>query len=377
MNSIFSSTAFRKKSPVLLIALAAAGCGNKQGAGKTEDFRVSGDTVTLSPYATVKARLRTSTVAYSPYSTELVSGATVKAIPNQYAEIAPPFSGRVTRVYLRLGMKTQPGTPLFEMTSPDFMEAQKAFLQAKTACQNAGRVLKRQQDLKANGVGAVKDLEEAETDFDMKEKEYQNALASLKIFKTDVQQLALGQPLVVRSPIAGEVVANDVVNGQYIKADDAPHAKVAELDKIWVVGMIKEKDLHLVRDLAGAAISLPAFPGRTINGKIFHVDEIMDEDTRSVPVLVACDNEDHALKPGMYVTVKFMANPQQSMFVAAKAVMQFNDKSYVWLQSGKDRYIKRYVQTGVTYNGSVQILSGLANGDIVVSEGAYYLSDAQ
>ena len=348
-----------------------------RSGSQSSGITVNGDTVIVAPRAPLKARLKTMITGSTAYSQELVSGATVKAIPTQYAEIAPPFSGRVTKVHLRLGMKTQAGTPLFEMISPDYMESQKTYFQAKAAYQHAGRTLQRQQDLKANGVGATKDLEEAETDYEVKEKDYQNALAALKLFNTDVRSLVLGQPLVVRSPIAGEVIENDVVLGHYIKADDPPHARVAALDKIWVSGMVKEKDIHLIHNLKRATISLPAFPTRGLTGTIYHINEIMDEDTRSVNVLVACDNPGHALKPGMYVTVTFATEPGNGRFIPAQAVLQFNDRSYVWLQTGKDRYIKRYVTTGITYQGNIQILAGLTEGDTVISEGAYYLSNAQ
>lgn len=377
MISMRSGSVLRQHKILLISLLTLAACGSKKGGSKAASITVNGDTVIVAPYATLKARLKTMVTGSGAYSQELVSGATVKAIPTQYAEVTPPFSGRVTKVHLRLGMKTQAGTPLFEMISPDFMESQKTYFQAKAAYQNAGRTLQRQQDLKANGVGAAKDLEEAETDYEVKEKEYQNALAALKLFNTDVRSLVLGQPLVVRSPIAGEVIENDVVLGHYIKADDPPHAKVAALDKVWVTGMVKEKDIHLIHNLKRATVSLPVFPGRELTGTIYHINEMMDEDTRSVNVLVACDNPDHTLKPGMYATVTFATEPRTGRFIPAKAVLQFNDKSYVWLQAGKDRYIKRYVTTGITNQGNIQILSGLTDGDIVISEGAYYLSDAQ
>lgn len=377
MTTTTFNTSLRRALFIPLISLVIFGCNSKDGEEKSESFTVSGDTITVNEQAKVKAQLKTITVKSEEYRLELISAGTVKAIPNLYAEIAPPFSGRVTAVHLRLGLKTKAGTPLFEMTSPDFTDAQKLFFQAKSEYQNAGLTLKRQQDLKANGVGSEKDVEEAETNYEVKQKEYQNALASLKIFNVDVNKLVFGQPLVVRSPIAGEVIANEVVMGQYIKSDDPPRAKVAELSKVWVVGMVKEKDLRFIRKLDGAEIAIAAFPDRKIKGKIYHIDEIVNEDTRSVQVLIECENTDHTLKPGMYVTVRFIERPTDAIFVPEKSLLQYNDKSYVLLQVSKDKYVKRFVETGVTDTGKVQILKGLTNGDVVVGEGAFYLLDAK
>jgi cobalt-zinc-cadmium efflux system membrane fusion protein len=274
-------------------------------------------------------------------------------------------------------MKTQAGTPLFEMVSPDFIDAQKNFFQAKSAYQIAKLSLKRQQDLKSNGVGSQKDLEEAETNSEVNEKEYQNAIASLKIFGVNINKLVFGQPLVITSPITGEVITNEVVMGQYIKADDAPKAKVANLKKVWIAGQVKEKDIRFIHELDGAEIQVPSYPDKKITGKIYHVDEMVDEATRSVHVLIECINNDHALKPGMYVTVKLIDTPENTLFVPAKAVLQFNDKSFVLVQLAKGKYTRRYVETGISSKGKIAILSGLKSNETIISEGAFYLLEAK
>jgi cobalt-zinc-cadmium efflux system membrane fusion protein len=352
-------------------------CNDKKAVTENENYSLKGDTIIVSATSTIAPKLKLETVKNEPYQLELITAGTVKAIPNFYAEIAPPFSGRVTKVYLKLGMKTQAGTPLFEMVSPDFIDAQKNFFQAKSAYQVAKLSLKRQQDLKSNGVGSQKDLEEAETNFEVNEKEYQNAIASLKIFGVNVNKLVFGQPLVITSPIAGEIITNEVVMGQYIKADDAPKAKVADLKKVWVAGQVKEKDIRFIHELDGAEIQVASYPDKKITGKIYHVDEMVDEATRSVQVLIECANNDHALKPGMYVTVKFIDTPENTLFVPAKAVLQFNDKSFVLVQITKGKYARRYVETGISSKGKIAILSGLNPNETIINEGAFYLLEAK
>jgi len=152
---------------------------------------------------------------------------------------------------------------------------------------------------------------------------------------------------------------------------------VAELSKVWVVGMVKEKDIRFIHELDVAEIVVAAYPGRKIVGKVFHVDEIVDEDTRSVRVLIECDNTNHTLKPGMYVTVKFIDSPEKTILVPSKAVLQYNDKSFVFVQGKKGEFIRRFVETGVTVDNRIQILSGLKIGENIVSEGAFYLLEAK
>lgn len=361
----------------LIAVTILSACNDKNTVSENENYSVQNDTILIPAGSTIASKLKLETVKNEPYQLELLTAGTVKTIPNSYAEIAPPFSGRVTKVYLKLGMKTHAGTPLFEMVSPDFIDAQKSFFQAKSAYQITKLSLKRQQDLKTNGVGSQKDLEEAEANFEVNEKEYQNAIASLKIFGVNVDKLVFGQPLVITSPIAGEIITNEVVMGQYIKADDAPKAKVADLRKVWVTGQVKEKDIRFIHELDGAEIQVASYPDKKITGKIYHVDEIVDEATRSVQVLIECLNNDHSLKPGMYVTVKFTDTPTNTLFVPAKAVLQFNDKSFVLIQTAKGKYIRRYVETGISNNGKIAILSGLKSNETIISEGAFYLLEAK
>lgn len=363
---------------IILISVAmVTACGRKDEAIEKQNYSLQNDTIIVAPTSTIAPKLKIETVTNEPHQLELITAGTVKAIPNFYAEIAPPFAGRVTKVYLKLGMKTQAGTPLFEIVSPDFIDAQKNFFQAKSAYQVAKLSLKRQQDLKHNGVASQKDLEEAENNFEVNEKEYQNTIASLKIFGVNVNTLVFGQPLIITSPIAGEVIRNEVVMGQYIKEDDSPKAIIADLKKVWIAGQIKEKDIPFIHQLDGAQIQLASYPDKKIIGKIYHVDEIIDEATRSVQVLIECINEDHTLKPGMYVTVKFVDAPKNTLFVPAKAVLQYNDKSFVLVQLEKGKYIRRYVKTGITSKGKIAILSGLKSNETIISEGAFYLLEAK
>lgn len=362
---------------ISLISLPLLGCHNPVDQEQLASMTLRGDTIFVHEAAQVKSHLKTITVQKELHQLQLNTTGTVKAIPNQYAEITVPFSGRVTAVYLKLGMKTKPGMPLFEIASPEFMDSQKLFFQAKTAFQNASLILKRQQDLKANGVGTARDVEEAKATYDITQKEYENARAALQIFQIDINKLVLGQSLIVRSPIAGQVISHDIVVGQYIKSDEPSRAKIAELNRVWVVGMVKEQDLNLINKLDIAEIAIAAFPDKKIKGTIEHIDQILNEDTRSVQVLVACQNLDSVLKPGMYVSVNFIEKASDVIFIPEKSLLQYHDQSYVLVQIGQDQYLKRPVKTGMTDHGKVQVISGLTVGDTIISEGAFYLLNAK
>jgi cobalt-zinc-cadmium efflux system membrane fusion protein len=228
-----------------------------------------------------------------------------------------------------------------------------------------------------NGVGTQKDMEEAQTAYEIAKKEFENAAIGIRIFKADPNKLSLGQALVVRSPIAGEVIENKVVLGQFIKDDASSVATVAELSKIWIVGQVKEKDIRYIHQLADCEIDIAAFPEMHLKGTVYHVNEMVNEETRSVEILITVDNSNHTLKPGMYVTVNFSENPVKSILVPTKAILQMNDASFVFLKISANTYIRKKVVIAETAGENVVLKSSLDEGDTIVSEGGFYLTDTK
>lgn len=361
---------------VVIIGMTAS-CKQHIAKEPAANFTLKGDVITVPDNSALKGKLKFMDVDTESYSIKMMTAGTVKAIPTQFAEIAPPFQGRVTKSYLKLGMKTTAETPLFEISSPDFVAAQKVFFQEKSQMQQAERTLKRQKDLMANGVGTQKDLEEAQTAYDVEKKEYENAVIGIKIFKANPEKLALGQALVVHAPITGEVIENKVVLGQFIKDDAASVATVANLNKVWVAGQVKEKDIRYIHKNDECEIEVAALPGKKLQGKVYHVNEIVDEDTRSVQVLIECDNSGHTLKPGMYVSVNFIDAPVSVIMIPLKAILQMNEVNFVFVVTAEGKYIKRKVETGGTEGDRIVIKSGLAKGERIVSEGGFYLLEAK
>ena len=161
----------------------------------------------------------------------------------------------------------------------------------------------------------------------MKKKDYENALAALKVIQIEPDQLVLGQPMIVRSPISGEIVKNNIVIGQFMKDDADPVAVVADLNEVWVAANVKEKDLSLLSSLKKVEISLVSQSNQTFSGTIYHINEMLDEDTRSVEVLVACDNKERLMKPAMYATVKLTDEPAESILIPTSAILQEEEQA--------------------------------------------------
>lgn len=338
---------------------------------------LKGDTVLVNDESPVLSKLKTEVVRLESFRMEFTTSGIVKAIPANYAEIASPFAGRITKSFVRLGQKVAPGSPIFEISSPSFFETGKAYYQARQEMELALKSLRRERDLVQNKVGVQKEMEEAEVNYELKKKDYENALASLKVYQINPDDLVLGQPLVVHSPIAGEVVADHIVLGQYIKEDAEPVAVVANLNRVWVAAHVKEKDLTLLQALEEVEIRLVAMPERVFSRKIYHISEMLDEDTRSVEVLIECDNTSRLMKPAMYGSVRLSDREAEIIRIPTTAILQEENGSYVIKSIDKHVFYRQKVKTGTTSDDRIVITSGLGSGDVIVSAGAFYLLDAR
>lgn len=348
-------------------------CKNNNPSNDASDVVSIGDTVSVSDQAIVNSKIKLVTIEPKNFSAEFNTTGTVKAISGQIAEISPLFDGRVTKSFIKLGQKVNAGTPLFEMFSAESSETAKDYFQSLQTKKMKELNLQRQKDLVENGVGIVKDLEEAETDYEVALKDYENAVANLKMLNINPNEMSMGQALKIVSPIAGEVVQTNMVIGQYVKSDTEPLAIVAELSKVWVVAQVKEKNIGSIRQDDKVEISTDADPEQIITGYISHINELLDEETRSVQVLIVCDNKDRKLKPGMFTNVHFINSPKESIVVPSTALLQNEDKSYVFVQESKGKYIKRPVKAITANQNEILITDGLKAGDTIIAEGGIYL----
>ncbi|MCE4065946.1 efflux RND transporter periplasmic adaptor subunit [Chryseobacterium gleum] len=358
------------------VILFAVSCKDNIPQQKNEqEIIIQDNQVTIPENNPVFKKIKTQAVTEQEHSDGVISAGTIQAIPNHYAEIASPFSGRITKYFIQLGQNVSAGSPLFKILSSDYFSVQKDYTDALNDAQLAEKNYRRQQDLVKHGVGIQKELDEAETDLKNKRTSLSNASSALKVYNS--KGGGIGSPLVVRAPINGEIISNRIVNGQYLKGDADPVMIIAELSKVWISGDVKEKDIRFVSIGDQVSVKVSAYPDRNINGKVYHINEMVDEDTRSIKVLIECDNPDRKLKPGMFATVNFSTAPEKAVMIPVTALMQQDSSQYVWVKTGKNQFIKRYVATGETDQKTVRITEGLTPGEIIMSEGGIYMPDAK
>jgi len=238
--------------------------------------------------------------------------------------------------------------------------------------------------LAANGVASQRDLEEAQSGADIAQQELEQAKANLRIFNIDIAALQMGQPLKVVSPIAGEVIKSNITIGGYVREDTEPLAVVADLSKVWVAALVKERYFGAIKqgdrveiysDAYSGELYTDAYHSKKVWGTIYYIGEMLDEETRALEVIVECDNADRKLKLGMFCEIHFLSSPTKAIILPATAIMQEQDNAYVLVEIAKSKFVRRKVETESHYyrRDTVRIISGLTEGENVVIEGGIYL----
>ncbi|WP_073175428.1 efflux RND transporter periplasmic adaptor subunit [Chryseobacterium vrystaatense] len=357
--------------PILILMIS---CHDKKTEPQQkETFRIEGNHVTITDNNPVLKKILTETVTEQEYSNAITSAGTIETIPNNYAEIASPFSGRVIRSFVNIGQSVRAGSPIFEILAPGYSSVQKDYSDALNDVRLAEKNYKRQQDLVKHGVGIQKELEEAETEYQNKKTSLSNASSTLNAYNSK----GSGGTYMVKAPISGEIISSKIVTGQYLKEDSEPVVTVAELSKVWITGSVKEKDIRFISQGDPVSVKVNTYPDMEITGKVYHISELVDEDTRSIKVLIQCDNPQRKLKPGMFATITYSAGTEKAVVIPSGALMQQGDQQYIWIKTGVSSFTKRIVIPGNTSEKKVRIRSGLQPGDIIMVQGGIYMPDTK
>lgn len=349
---------------LMLLASALCGCKTRQGL---DDGSSAGNVIQGN-----EDKMEYATVSREDRKLAFTVTASVSPRPDGYSEVGAPFGGRVTRIPSRLGDRVHKGQTLFEMSSPDFMAAVKDYLESQNAYSLASANLNRKTSLREAGVVSEREWEEARREAADAETSLTLARQVLSVFGVDPGSVRMGQPMRVISPISGVVVQNNLVLGQLLSEDSESLVAVADLSRVWVTANVRE---NAARGLAkGQTASVIPSSGDPVTGTIFYVGDILDEKTRTIPVVIECANPDKALKPGMFVSAGFGTERKGVIAIPSTAVFQGAESQFVYVRKDDKSLEKRQVKTETLEKGQSLVLEGLEEGETILVSGGIYLA---
>jgi len=154
-----------------------------------------------------------------------------------------------------------------------------------------------------------------------------------------------------------------------------PLLSIADLGTVWVTALVPEKDVAEVTKNQDAEVSLTAYPGRTLRGKVLFMSDVLEADSRRNKVRIAFANPDYALKPNMFATVTLVAAPHLRVVLPTSALLMNNDRTSVFVATAPWTFERRIVELQLEEGANVAVESGIKPGEQVVIQGGILLND--
>lgn len=313
--------------------------------------------------------------------------------------VLTPFSGRVTRVIARIGDDVKRGDPLFEIDSPEVVQAQTDLIaalhaqeKAKSQVALAKRTLDRQTSLLAEKATAMREVDQARNDYAIAESDLATAQGTAAAARNRlrviigrdrgeverVERERTVNPLItINAPIDGTVISRKVGPGQYVRSDaaDALYG-IADLSTMWLKANVPESDIVHVRVGQEIDVKVTALPDRVIKARITAIGASSDSATRRVVVRSEIPNPDRALKSEMFASFKItINNGEPCPVVPTEAVIRNGEQASVWVQREPLLFQRRSVKIGLERDGRVEVLEGVNDGEQVVGRGAVFVDN--
>lgn len=320
-------------------------------------------------------RIGTQTVAERVDEQEVTVLGEVEAPRDRYAEVAPATGGQVVRVLVDVNGAVSRGTPLAELRSPELGNARAALLLAMARRDLATQTLDRKRSLAGERIVPQREVQEAEAASRAAEAEWRAATAAMQALgaggDADAEDSSL---FTVRSPIAGRVVARTAVLGKYADPSGSLFT-VADLDRVWVIAHVFERDAVNTQVGGIAHVTLAALPGREFDGPVALIGRQVEPGSRTLPVRIVVTNPRELLRPGMSASVRLpLGGPKQRVIAVPSAALQrVGERWLAFVPKGPAEFEMRPVGRGRELGQDVEVVSGLRAGEQVVVEGAFLL----
>ena len=312
----------------------------------------------------------------------LIGAATVEAVAK--------INGRLDDIFVRMGDKVSKGQKIAKVEDRELVEQIK---QAQASFEVAAATIRqREADLRLaqTNLDRSKNLYERQLipkqTYDDTDSRYQAALAQLDLAKAQYSQAQarLDELKInianteILSPVSGFIGKRSLDPGAWVTPNVA-FMSIVDISLVRLVANVVEKDLRRMRPGLQARVEVDAFPDEMFEGRIARVAPVLDPATRTAQIEVEIPNPDYRLKPGMYAKVNFtVEHREKTLVVPTAALVDVGGNRGVFLpKKGEQGDIANFkkIEVGLIDQNLVEVSSGLAEGETVITTGAAALRE--
>jgi cobalt-zinc-cadmium efflux system membrane fusion protein len=395
----------------ILACLAFTGCSsNKPGAvqsqdqskdqgvmvGETNDQSSSGgaqtnDVVKISADAQRHVGIQLQAIVTQQVPRALSVAGQVQMDEEHTSHLGTIADGRVISVAVLPGAVVRRGSVLGELHSHMVHETVGALVQAfadvdrqRSAVVFATQAQQRYHHLYSIQASSLEESQRSDQDLLQAQKMLVDAETNVRMEREHLSELLQVRPesltptnlydkelIPMRSPIDGVVIARNVTVGQVV-ATGFEAFVISNLHSIWVTASVNEKDLPLVRVGVPAEVVSQGYPGQIFRGRVGMIGDLLDPQTRTVPVRIVVPNPGILLRPGMFASAHITeSQTDAALFVPEEALQDINGMRVVFTTTDGTTFKARTVNIGTRSQGKVQIIDGLGPQDHIVVKGAF------
>jgi membrane fusion protein, multidrug efflux system len=332
------------------------------GIGGWKAFQIHAAIAQAVKFAPPPAAVTTILAKREPWQPSLSAVGSLRAVNG--VTVSTDLAGIVSQISFQSGGAVKKGDLLLKMDS----QQEEAQLRSAEARRDLAKLnLDRQHRLVTDG--AV-----SQSDYDSADSEFRQAAAAVDEMRALIARKAIA------APFDGLLGIRQVDLGQYLNVG-TPIVQLQSLDPIYVEFSLPQQDLDQIA--VGKKIRLTAVgvAGAQLEGEITAIDSRLDESTRNLMIQGTIANPDNKLRPGMFVNVDVVLPEKDAISIPASSInyAPYGDSVFVVKQMpGPDGKMsqaaqQQFVKLGPTRGDQVSILSGLNEGDEVVSSGVFKL----
>ena len=328
----------------------------------------------------IQKQIKTEVVRYQEISETLMIPGRLETQNRRLAKIGSPIVGRVSDLYVSLGDIVKKGQVLARVNSIELTQTQLTLIKSTQLIGLKTKAVERAKLLFEADVISKAEMLRIENELEAVKADYRasrDQLMVLGMSEKAVEKLeASGQINSfgdIRSLFDGIIISRAINVGQIVNPQDNLF-HIADLSKLWAVANIPEQQASFIQKDEVVSIEIPALDNKQIEAKIVFEDSIVDPQTRTVMVRAELDNLGLLFKPDMLTSMYIRSKKISKLAIPVSSVVRENDRKYVLVQNTPKTFRLREVELGTRDGNLFSIISGLSEGETVVTDGAFHLN---
>ena len=360
-------------SSFILILAACSTKVEKENAAAKGETQVT-NTVTLTKAQLDLAKLSTGNLSVMQMHKTIKVNGFMDVPPQNMLSVSIPMGGYVKKANLIPGEKVSKGAVLAVLEDASYVSLQQDYLTAKSKLVFLEADYNRQKALNASKSSSDRQFQLALSEFESQKylvKSLSEKLQLMGIVPAQLSENNISKSIAFKSPISGYVTKVNVNAGKYVAPTDVLF-EIMDPSDLHARLVVFENDATAIKKGNKVKFSENNKPGKSYDAEV-HVITPNIENERTTEVHCDLISKNTGLFPGTFVNAEIELNNVEVQVIPAASIVKWQNKSYVFVETGAATFIMMPVVTGMESKGMVEVVSGITAAQKVVVANAYTL----